>query len=78
MVDVIPLVQRKYTRIRAESFGGGGGGELNLFLISYTSNAIQFQSSIYLFLPMHRPPQLHHTSEQCKRLKESEKETKKT
>ena len=80
MVDVIPLVQRKYTRIRAESFGGGGGGiKLVPYLVHFKRDPISIvYSSLCQFkAPMHRPPQLHHTSEQCKRLKEREKETKK-
>ena len=49
MVDVIPLVQRKYTRIRAESFGGGGGGEIKLvpYLVHFKRDPI---SIVYLSL----------------------------
>ena len=82
MVNVIPLVQRQYTRIRAESFGGGRGGEeikLVPYLVHFKRDPISivYSSLCQLMAPMHRPPQLHHTSEQCKRLKEREKETKK-
>lgn len=50
MVDVIPLVQRKYTRIRAESFGGGRGGEeikLVPYLVHFKRDPI---SIVYLSL----------------------------